>query len=197
MSKYTEDTLRTSYQLFYDFYCAKKRMKTSTGLPLRLPNFPEDISENIVKLIIWNYEGTRDVVWAKEESKPGDLNSDSIGIIEVKCSSSSGPCTFGPDKTFDRLFFLDVRNFEDDVFICWKIDLTSHSQQWKNLKVNNKQTFEEQCKQKRRPRANWDTIIYPQLKDYCYKIYEGSFSGIFQNEHHLMMSFNHETDVYE
>jgi hypothetical protein len=197
MSRYTDDILRKSYLSFRDFYSSKKAMKIETALPIRLPNFPEDISENIVRLIIRNYEGYNDVLWSKEVNKPGDLISETLGIIEVKCSSSSGPCSFGPVKEFNVWFFLDVRNFEDDIFICHKVDLSSQSSQWKNLKVNNLQTLEMQSKQKRRPRANWDTIIYPQLKEYCHKVYEGSFEGIFLNEPTIMMNFNEDNDVFE
>jgi hypothetical protein len=56
---------------------------------------------------------------------------------------------------------------------------------WKNIKVKEGQTKGEKGKTKgeqgeegRRPRINWEGL-YPQIKEHCKKVYEGTFEGIF------------------
>jgi hypothetical protein len=44
--------------------------------------------------------------------------------------------------------------------------------------VKKNQTYEEQCKQGRRPRITWKSL-YPQIKDYTKIVFEGSFEEIF------------------
>ena len=41
-----------------------------------------------------------------------------------------------------------------------------------------KNTVEEQTKQGRRPRINWASL-YPMIKNYCTKVFEGEFNDIF------------------
>lgn len=63
------------------------KFKLKTNMNLRLPNFPESISERIVKEYICKYED-RDCTMAKT----GDLEILSKNIkIEVKCFTSVGP----------------------------------------------------------------------------------------------------------
>ena len=45
--------------------------------------------------------------------------------------------------------------------------------------MTKKQTFEEQCIQGRRPHINWEAL-YPQIKEHCEKVFEGSFDDIFK-----------------
>ena len=71
-----------------------------------------------------------------------------------------------------------MRQWLNDIFILWRVNLTSESSEWKGIKMNKKQTFEEQCKEGRRPHIAWDKI-YPQISDHCVKVYEGTFEGIF------------------
>lgn len=66
----------------------------------------------------------------------------------------------------------------NDIIILWKVNVTNDSPEWKKLKMNKTETFEEQCIQKRRPHISWDKI-YGQIGHLCEKIYEGSFEGIF------------------
>ena len=58
------------------------------------------------------------------------------------------------------------------------MNLKKSSNEWKNIKVNKKQTFEEQCLQGRRPHINWEGI-QPQIIDHSEKVFEGSFEDIF------------------
>lgn len=48
---------------------------------------------------------------------------------------------------------------------------------FKNIKMNKNQTCKEQCDEKRRLHISWDKL-YPQIHEYCEKIYEGSFDEI-------------------
>ena len=44
--------------------------------------------------------------------------------------------------------------------------------------MNKTQTYEEQCKEKRRPHISWENI-YSQIPDKCLKVYDGTFEDIF------------------
>jgi hypothetical protein len=52
------------------------------------------------------------------------------------------------------------------------------SDEFKNIKVNKRQTMKEQFDEGRRPHISWDNI-YPQISNFCEKIYEGTFENIF------------------
>ena len=49
---------------------------------------------------------------------------------------------------------------------------------WKNLKVNSKESYHDQCVQKRRPRMTWNSI-YKQLgQKYCKLVFDGYLSEL-------------------
>jgi len=178
--EYTEDVLRSRMEWYYMTYDHYKKY----NLPIRCINFPEDISENMVKFIIRNFEGDRTCKWAKCIGKSGDLASERYTDefpIEVKGFTSDGPSQFGPSKRFGVIYFLDARQWRKNKYILWKVNLTNESPEIKGVVMNKKkgQTFEDQCGEGRRPHINWDSL-YPQIKDHCAKIYEGTFEGIFQ-----------------
>jgi len=177
--EYTEEVLRSRMQWFYMTYDHYKQY----NLPLRCINFPEDISENMVKFIIRNFENDPSCKWAKCIGKSGDLASANYPDeypIEVKGFTSDGPSQFGPSKKFGVIYFLDARNWRENKYALWKVSLTNESPEIKSVIMNKKkgQTFEDQCGEGRRPHINWDSL-YPQIRDHCTKIYEGSFEGIF------------------
>lgn len=179
--KYTADVLHTRYKMYHDTYMSTSEIIKNTGLPIRHQNPPEDVTENIVKFIIQNYDNDPSCKWAKSMECKGDLYSDKYAIdspAEIKAFTSDGPSSFGPDKKFSVIYFLDMRNWINDLFILRRVNLTSESPQWKGIKMNKTQTFEEQCLQGKRPRISWDNI-YPQISDQYSKVYEGSFEGIF------------------
>jgi hypothetical protein len=179
--KYTSDILKLTYNSYKQTYVLLSDIITTTGLPIRHQNPPEDVTENIVKFIIHNYEEDISCKWAKAVGLNGDLYSDKYNHeypIEVKAFSSDGPSSFGPKKKFGVIYFLDMRNWLNNIFKLWKVNLNSDSQEWKNIKMNKTQTNEEQCEAGRRPHISWDHI-YPQIKDHCVQVYEGSFENIF------------------
>ncbi len=181
---YTSDVLYSLYQRYKDNYQYISNLKKEKGLPIRQQNPPEDITENIVKFIIQNYEGDLSCKWAKAIGKNGDLYSDKYNHeypIEVKAFTSNGPSQFGPRKKFGVLYFLDMRNWLDDKLVLWRVNLTNDSQEMKNIKMNKKQTLGEQCDEGRRPHICWDSL-YPQIMEKSVKIYEGTFDNIFKRQ---------------
>ena len=112
---------------------------------------------------------------------PGDLYSDKYPIdtpIEIKALTSDGPSSFGPNKKFGVIYFLDMRDWKNDLFILWRVNVTNESHEWKQIKMNKTQTNGEQCDEKRRPHISWDKI-HEQIPDKCEKVYEGTFENIF------------------
>jgi hypothetical protein len=109
---YTEDILRDGYYSF-----KKYRDDSRKRHPMvRLPNMPEDISENITKFLIHIYGGDPNIKWAKAitingKRVKGDLYSSNYPLDsqpEVKSFASDGPLTFGPKKKFGVLYCLDL-----------------------------------------------------------------------------------------
>lgn len=182
---YTPEILRTRYQLYLEKYLETERIKRETSLDIRQENPPEDITENIAKFIIRKTDPT--CKWAKGDVRhnkkrhlrpTGDLCSETQLIPEVKSFTSKGCSSFGPKKVFTVIYFLDLREFLQDRFVLWKVNLTNESPEWKQLRVSVKQTHQDQCAEGRRPRISWDKI-YPQIRDHCEMVYDGSFDDIF------------------
>lgn len=179
--KYTADVLRKQYTLYRNNYIETAETIKTTGLPIRHQNPPEDITENMVKFIIINYDNDPSCKWAKSMKLKGDLYSDKYPIDsppEVKAFTSDGPSSFGPKKKFGVIYFLDMRLWLNDTFILWKLNLSNESPEWKHIKMNKTQTHEEQCEEGRRPHISWDNI-HSQMPDKCIKVYCGNFEGIF------------------
>jgi hypothetical protein len=139
---YTKEILRTRINNFKEFY------ESATLHPkIRKPNFPEDISENIVKFYIGTCE------WNK---KAGDLTKNDNKKIEVKCVNSSGPISFGPKEYWDELYIVDAKLFKKDIYTIHKININSKNF---NPKISKTQTFKNQVFEKRRPRIRLDTLL--------------------------------------
>lgn len=172
---YTEDRLKEQYNLHKAYVRDRMNTTQKIGVKVRLPCIPEDISENIIKFIIHNYLKDTTSRW---DCKKGDLQSTKEGKQECKCFTSDGPSSFTPSSDWDVIYFLDARNWLSDKFILYRVSLTRTSIEWKNLKVNKTQTFEDQAKQGRRPRMNWE-CLQPQINSFCTKVYDGTFDDIF------------------
>ena len=182
--KYTQYVLEIRYNSYHTSYIATNEVIKQTGLPIRHQNPPEDITENIVKFIIINYDNDPSCKWAKAIERYGDLYSDKYTIErppEVKAFTSNGPCSFGPDKKFGVLYFLDMRDWLNNKFVLWKVNVSSDSPEWHNIKMNKTQTFKEQCEKGVRPHISWENI-YSQIPDKCVKVYDGTFEGIFMRQ---------------
>jgi hypothetical protein len=180
--KYTKDILVQRFNMYKQSYLSVNEFK-KIGIPIRQQNPPEDITENMAKFIIRKYDNDPNCVWTKCLKLKGDLYSpkyDNNYQPEVKAFTSNGPSQFGPNKKFGVLYFLDLRETLDkNKIIMWKVKLTSDSPEFKNIKMSKSQTHQDQCEQGRRPHISWDKI-YPQIKEHCEKIYEGTFEDIFE-----------------
>ena len=145
---------------------------------------PEDISENIAKFIIHRVVGDTASKWTKgikeEKGKKitGDLISEKEGTQEVKCFTSDGPPTFGPNENWDVIYFLDAREWMKERFVLWRVPLKNNSPEWRGIKVNKNETYAEHSEQGRRPRITWDSLR-PQIEEHAQKVFDGTFDSIF------------------
>jgi hypothetical protein len=151
-----------------------KNIEKKYNIKVRKPNFPEYISENIIKNVIISKENITDVTGKCS----GDLLSKSMGRIECKAFSSKGPMSFGPTEKWSILYILDAINWIDDKLIVYRINLSNDSNTWQNLKMNQKETFYDHCKAKRRPRINFDSIK-KQLGNNIKEIFSGNIKTLF------------------
>ena len=172
---YTGELLREQYNLHKNYVSQRIKTTKEIGVNVRLPNMPEDISENIIKEIIRNKLNDKSSTW---DCKTGDLHSQKEGKQECKCFTSDGPLSFTPSSDWDVIYFLDARNWLNDKLALYKVTLKMSSIEWKNIKVSKTQTFADQTIQGRRPRITWESL-YPSIASNCIKIYEGTFDDIF------------------
>jgi hypothetical protein len=172
---YSLDVLKEQYTIHQNYVKMRMASSKKLGVTIRFPCIPEDISENLVKFIL-HKKGDVTSRWNTEH---GDLYSDIEGKQECKCFTSDGPLSFTPSSEWDVLYFLDAQKWLTNEFVLYKVNIKRSSTEWKNIKVNKTQTFEEQATMGRRPRINW-TLLYPQVSHVCEKIFEGSIDSIFE-----------------
>ena len=138
---------------------------------LRLPQYPPEITENLVKfVIIKKYNSTPS--W---DTKKGDLYLDGKQL-EVKGSCdllNGGPSSFGPTEKWDSIYFVDAIDRKYKKFKVYEIKLSNNNEIWKNIKVNKNNTYEEQCLQGRRPRITFKNLIKQIPNKYINIIFHG------------------------
>ena len=162
----------------------KKDLKFNTKINLLLSkkkrrneNFPSDISENIVKFVIFKKYGIMPC-W---DTDKGDLVINKLSLfkrIEVKGFMSNGPSSFGPTEKWDLLYFLDGRNLFDDIFKVYEVKLSNKNNIFRNIKVSKEKTFGNQADRGIRPRGCFDSVFKPQLKEHCKLIFNGHISEL-------------------
>jgi hypothetical protein len=177
--KYTVDILRRRFKRFKQRTIEDIKDIEETGICFRMQNPPEDITENILKFVIINYEEDPTVVWCRLIELPGDLDSMRTGIVEAKSFTSDGPSSFGPKKKFNVIYFIDMRKWLNDIFIVWKVNLTNNSDEWKNIQMNEEETNEQQCDDGRRAHISWENIKSQLPPEKISQVYNGTFEGIF------------------
>ena len=95
-------------------------------------------------------------------AKKGDLvicENKNIFPIEIKCFSSKGPSSFGPNEKWHNLYFIDTTNmFTTDKFIIYKINLSNDSKEWSNIMINKSKNYSDVCKLGKRPRISFEKI---------------------------------------
>lgn len=170
---YSWDSLRKRFYLHREYVSITKEM----NLGIRLPNIPEDISENIIKFFLIFHKKQK-VIW----ECPGDLSCDHEGKIECKCFTSEGPISFTPSSKWDVIYFLDARNWLENKLIIYRLNYPMKSDKWQNIIINkNKEprSFKGQADVGRRPRIGWNNL-YLQIVNDCEKVFEGNFEDIYQ-----------------
>lgn len=145
---------------------------------IRQTNFLSHISENIAKFAYYKKHN----IMPTWDTKTGDLEIKSNKKklkIEVKGSInlSNGPPTFGPTEKWNIILFVDAINTMKKRYIVYEFNISNASDKWKNLKINKTQTFEDQCKQKRRPRLKFSEIKKQLLND-CVIIFNGHINDL-------------------
>jgi len=172
---YTKEVLIKQFNL-HKLYVKERIQQRTEDLQIRMPSIPEDISENIIKFIIINKLNDITSRW---NCKIGDLFSNKEGIQECKCFTSNAPLSFSPSSKWNVIYFLDARQWiTNNYFKLYKLNLSNKNKLWLNMKVNKKQTIEQQCKQGRRPRLCWNQI-QKCLARQLLLVYEGNFEDIF------------------
>lgn len=143
---------------------------------LRLPNYPSEITENLVKFAIKKKYNVAPC-W---DTTKGDLSLFDKKL-EVKGSIDllhGGPSSFGPTEEWHRIYFVDAIDTLKKNFTIYEIKLSNKSEIWKNIKVNKTSTFYDQCRQKRRPRITFGELIKQIPKEYISIIFNGNISEL-------------------
>ena len=142
-----------------------------TGKKLRTPNFPSEISENMLRFVLINKE-RQECVW--NISKGDLLSGEGVAdkITESKAFASEGPISFGPTETWQMLYLIDAIEFRNDMFKVYRVDLP-YEDFANAVIVNKNQTFKDQCLQKRRPRVGFG-LLQQQLGGAIVEIFSGS-----------------------
>jgi hypothetical protein len=173
---FTEDVLRKMLDSFIHYRIDLMKLDTdleNAHKKIRLPNFPSEISENIVKFAIRN----KYKICPKWDTKSGDLELLNKKI-EVKAFSSDGPSSFGPDEKWSMIYFIDCKDYLNKNFIVYEINLSNHSLLFSSLKMNKIETYRDQCNQKRRPRICFYELQKQIPKEYCKIIFNGNINNL-------------------
>jgi len=170
---YTEDILKSMYNIHYKYYIDLKKLATDNKIKIRYPGLPEHISENIIKYIMINKLNFKDCSWDCK----GDLIYEG-NRFECKTFTSDGPISFGPKEAWNEIYFLDGRKWIENKYKLYKLPLANIDERFKKLNMSKTETFEMQSKQGRRPRINFDSLL-PQVNDIITIVFDGSFEEIF------------------
>ena len=85
----------------------------------------------------------------------------------------------------NKILFLDSRKWFDNIIICYYVDISSDDSEWLNIKVSKTETYQDQCKLKRRlkrrPRLSWNKLINQIPKDKISILYSGSVVELCQS----------------
>ena len=133
---------------------------------IRISNFPSHISENIAKFAYHRRHG----VMPTWDTTVGDLqviNDENIIQLEVKGSidlSNGGPSSYGPTESWDLLYFVDGADTLNYNYKVYEVRLSNTDDRWRNIRVSETQTYQEQVNQGRRPRITFTRLI-EQLDD--------------------------------
>ena len=149
--------------------------KLTLNKKFRRRNFPEDVSETMVRFIIWRNTGIMPV-----QNSKGDLLY--LGKnVEVKAFISDGPSSFGPSESWDEIYFLDltqVHTGNRSKIILYKINLPMESKEWQAIKVNQKESMGDQQRSGRRPRIQFSKVQDQLDSKFICVEYDGYFEDL-------------------
>jgi hypothetical protein len=113
-----------------------------------------------------------------DKVKKGDLieNLSNNQIqIEVKCVSSNGPITFGPNEKWNKIYFVNAT--QPRFYKVFELNMCDDEFS-EILKVNKTQNMNDQRKEKRRPRVLFQQIK-EQFKNKLCLVKEGDIEDLF------------------
>ena len=113
----------------------------------------------------WNTDKGGDLIYNNER-------------FEIKGFISFGPSSFGPKEMWDVLYFVDAIDVLNKHFKVYEIKLSNTSEIFRNIKFNNKETFDQIASSGKRPRAEFYKQIKPQIDNYCQLIFDGHVSKL-------------------
>lgn len=163
------------YKIEYNHNQLIMQFNKETNCKMRQNGLCEIISENAIKFFIKNH--------LNEEcynASTGDLcikKNEKITKVECKCFTSDGPISFGPQESWDKLFFLDARKWLNNQFKIIEINISNSNKKWTEIvfnKVKN-ETFKTQIDAGRRPRMNWNQLSSLIPKENKIELFNGSF----------------------
>ena len=143
---------------------------------IRKTGFPSHISENIVKFVFYKIYK----IMPTWDTNKGDLVVNEYSK-RIECKGSinlyNGPPSFGITEEWDYIYFVDGIETLDLKYKVYEFKIKNNSNKWKNLMVNETETFYDQGKQKRRPRLTFKKIC-DQLKNDYRLIFNGHISEL-------------------
>ena len=151
----------------YKDLCIKHKCKS------RMPGLSEIVSENLIKFCL--VKNKINCI----NNNTGDLLVDNKFKYECKCFTSDGPISFGPTESWEKIIFLDAREWYDNKFKIIIVNLKNTDDNWYNIKMSKLETYKDQCKQKRRPRICWNSLKDQISKEDINIIFEGKLEEIF------------------
>ena len=131
---FTLDIIKNKIKRYnYNYLEDEKINRILSKKKIRHQNYPSEITENIVKFVIFK----KYKVMGCWDTKCGDLDLMNKKI-EIKGFMSSGPCSFGPTEKWNWIYFVDCRKCVKEEFIVYELKLSNDSIKWRNLILSGK-----------------------------------------------------------
>jgi hypothetical protein len=129
----------------FDGYLTYSKLLQEYGL--RRPPFPEGLSETLAGICLSKYYNRK-----ISKALTGDLIDEETKYkYEIKCFSSTGPSSFGPDEEWNSLVFVDFMDYMNGNFIVYEFPYSNDSNEIQSLLLSKKETYKDHCKNGRRP----------------------------------------------
>jgi hypothetical protein len=158
--EFAEDDRKIFKETFQQYVSLNKIIK-ETLKGSRNINFPESLSESVFCLELKCGKLVEAINSGSYSTSFDCFNRVNNKRIQVKCSASDGPSSFGPRSQYDEIYFIDFKSSGviDGTYKIYKLD----NDDIDNVKVNKKQKLTDQQDLDRRPRFNIrNSIIIPK-----------------------------------